>query len=306
MWGCRRIFCPVLRKWLESRRTAGFGLLARPFTGFLNWAAAVIYDCSDLWSKAGADRVLLGGWLFLHVKVPLINRAEQLICNCCETVFATSKYYQQKLDQRYGVQALLVENGVDFKAFEGNTSEIERPKWAGKGEASLGFVGGLKSWKLEFALPEAVFRERPQWQLILIGPVYGELNADFKALLKLPNVSWEGMVPRQDLPAYLKYFDLGLLPYLENDYNQALFPLKLYEYLACDLPVVGCGLPSTAGYAEEGLYSYSGGCPADYVAACEAALKWGNYRKERMAAAEAADWKRKFEYMLEQLKVDSA
>ena len=42
-------------------------------------------------------------------------------------------------------------------------------------------------------------------------------------------------------------FDVGLIPYLWNDYTRSCFPLKLYEYLAAGKPVVATGLPELAG-----------------------------------------------------------
>ncbi len=73
-----------------------------------------------------------------------------------------------------------------------------------------------------------------------------------------------------------------------------VFPLKLYEYLACGLPVVGCGLPSTEGRIEEGLYVHTAGRAEAVTRACEQALKWEGYLKKRREAAKDEDWQEKF------------
>ena len=40
------------------------------------------------------------------------------------------------------------------------------------------------------------------------------------------------------MPAYLKAFDVALVPYRLTDYTAAVYPAKLNEYLAMGLPVV--------------------------------------------------------------------
>ena len=83
------------------------------------------------------------------------------------------------------------------------------------------------------------------------------------------NVRWLGPKPYSELPRYVAAFDVGLIPYVENDYTRSCFPLKLYEYLAAGKPVVASGLPELAGM-EPDVVLVDG--PAAFVDAIEAAL----------------------------------
>jgi teichuronic acid biosynthesis glycosyltransferase TuaH len=86
---------------------------------------------------------------------------------------------------------------------------------------------------------------------------------------------------------------VGLIPYAANPYTAAVFPMKVYEYLAAELPVVSTPLPalrdvdaiSFARTAEE------------FERAVETALRdeTPKRRSERVALAEAHSWERRVE-----------
>lgn len=46
------------------------------------------------------------------------------------------------------------------------------------------------------------------------------------------------MKPYRELPAYLRFFDAAMIPFLVNDITNATSPLKLFEYMAGGKPVV--------------------------------------------------------------------
>jgi glycosyltransferase involved in cell wall biosynthesis len=51
------------------------------------------------------------------------------------------------------------------------------------------------------------------------------------------------------LPAYVQAFDVGIIPYVLNDWTRAVDPLKLLEYLAAGIPVVSTPIPEVHKYA---------------------------------------------------------
>ena len=60
----------------------------------------------------------------------------------------------------------------------------------------------------------------------------------------LPNVHWLGERDYTTLPAYLRCFDAGLIPFRHVPLTHNANPIKLYEYLAAGVPVVSTALPS--------------------------------------------------------------
>ena len=51
-----------------------------------------------------------------------------------------------------------------------------------------------------------------------------------------------GARPHAHLPAYIKGFDVGLIPYRRSEYTAHVYPTKLNEYLAMGIPVVATDL----------------------------------------------------------------
>lgn len=253
---------------------------------------SVIYDCSDRWLYAGHFQRTVTS----SIKKALVGRAEQMIINRADQLFASSRHLFESLKGKARGPVHLVENGVDYSLF----SQALQVGWNAD-RPVLGFIGGLKPWKIDFHLLLEAAKRRSDWRFVLIGETYGEMTPDFKALSEQPNVELFPAVPLEEVPRLMGNFNVGLLPYLNNRYNEGVFPLKFFEYLACGLPVVGCGLPSTTGYAAESIYYYlADNDPSDFIAACERALECRDSNiPERMAAARSADWAEKLQQIYE-------
>ena len=63
------------------------------------------------------------------------------------------------------------------------------------------------------------------------------------AIAGLPNVHLLGQKPHDELPAYCKGFDVGMIPYRIDERMTFVNPLKLREYLSAGLPVVSTPVP---------------------------------------------------------------
>jgi O-antigen biosynthesis protein len=61
------------------------------------------------------------------------------------------------------------------------------------------------------------------------------------------NVVFLGLKPQGDLPAYLSRMDVGLVPFIVSPTTHAVSPLKVFEYLACGVPVAAPPLRALEG-----------------------------------------------------------
>ena len=256
----------------------------------------IIYDCSDLWgSSIRPDKnklALITNWL--------LRRSESKIVRASDLVFATSDYLAERIEKLFKKKVLVFENGVDFNQFKANCNlgksilkEIPKPR--------LVFIGGMKA-KIDFALLKELAEKNPGWSVILIGPEPTIKNKAFDDLLLLKNVYWLGQVEPGEVPSYLHDIDVGLLPYKEDEYNEAVFPLKFFEYLAAGLPVVGCGISSTSRFSKPGIYVHTS--RDDFIAACRIAVSWAkdeNIIMERVNIARDASWSSKFNMMFNEV-----
>ena len=59
--------------------------------------------------------------------------------------------------------------------------------------------------------------------------------------------------PRRASPRHAAHFDVGIIPFLRNEFNRLCNPIKLQEYLALGFPIVATSLPAYERF--EGLVS---------------------------------------------------
>lgn len=109
-----------------------------------------------------------------------------------------------------------------------------------RGEVTLGFWGTLMESMFDAALVAHVATARPRWMIHLLGATDPEPHrASVLTQLKdLPNVVLHGAVAHDELPRYAKAFDVALAPFPDNAFTRGRDPIKVYEYLASQMPVV--------------------------------------------------------------------
>lgn len=159
------------------------------------------------------------------------------------------------------------------------------------------FHGVLSDFKLDVGLLAAVARQRPDWQLLLIGePREGQAESVLAPLRNLSNVHLLGARSYGDLPEYLARCDVGLLPNLLNSYTASMFPMKYYEYLAAGLPVVSTPLSFVADAT--GPLEVAG-TVEEFVVAIERQLHRGRLTQdEARAAVGDNNWDARLDRML--------
>jgi hypothetical protein len=108
----------------------------------------------------------------------------------------------------------------------------------------VGFYGGLDEYRMDVALMIKIARHIKPGTLVLIGPK----QMDLSRVLAEPNVKHIAQMPPQDLAAHAAHFDVGIIPFLQNDFNKMCNPIKLKEYLALGFPIVVMSLPAFEQY----------------------------------------------------------
>jgi glycosyltransferase involved in cell wall biosynthesis len=156
------------------------------------------------------------------------------------------------------------------------------------------FHGAITAAKLDFALLAGLARLRPEWSLVLAGPLdMGTPGTDPSVLTREPNVHLIGPRRHEELPLVLRGADAALIPYAVNPLTSSVFPMKVYEYLAAGLPVVSTPLPALAGVEAIAFADDAAGT----VAALERELAGDSpeRRRERSSAAAGHSWEARIE-----------
>jgi glycosyltransferase involved in cell wall biosynthesis len=210
-------------------------------------------------------------WIFAYNASPLVGKLGESLslyfCNDAFSLLVDSPTLQQriaslerevleKVDITFTVSEKLTEekarfhksvhtvrHGVDFPLFE--KAAAPRPADMPTGKPVVGYSGVIR-YMLDLEMIRYLADQKPEWDFVLVGPV-SESRSDFydqiQELKKRSNVRFLGPKRPEDLPAYIKAFDVCLLPYVKGEVSTYYAaPLKFYEYLAAGKCVV-----STAG-----------------------------------------------------------
>jgi glycosyltransferase involved in cell wall biosynthesis len=174
----------------------------------------------------------------------------------------------------------VVPNGVDAAIFRpGPPDAALRERWGVRKGPVLGFVGGLRPWHGIEVLPELLQRlatRHPDAQIVIAGdgPLRRELEAGFVERGLSARALFTGAVPHEEVPGLIRLFDLALAPYPALDHAFYFSPLKLFEYMACGVPVVAARLGQIAEIVTDGGNGllYSAGDLEALTAACNRLL----------------------------------
>jgi len=132
----------------------------------------------------------------------------------------------------------------------------------------LGFFGVIDE-RLDTALVDAVAAARPEWHVVMLGPV---VKIDPNLLPRRPNIHYLGSKQYEELPHYLAGWDVALLPFARNESTRFISPTKTPEYLAAGKPVVSTSIRDVVRpYGQQGLVRIADEGPA-FVRACTAAM----------------------------------
>lgn len=119
-----------------------------------------------------------------------------------------------------------------------------------EGKPIAGYYGVLADW-VDYELVDSLARSRSDWNFLLIGPAYdNSLQQRGRRLLDHPNVRWIGSRPYESLAAYLRLFDVALIPFVINNVTLSASPLKLYEYFGGGKPVISTAIPECESIPE--------------------------------------------------------
>jgi glycosyltransferase involved in cell wall biosynthesis len=219
----------------------------------------------------------------------MLEPLEALLLERVDAVVATARRLVMLKCPKSG-RAYHLPQGVNYDHFA--TPRSCPPELASLPRPILGFAGGVSPC-CDFELLRTVANAMPNASVALVGPVMVDLGAE-----RLPsNVHILGKRSYAELPAYVQAFDVGLIPYLLNDWTLSVDPLKLLEYLAAGIPVVTTPLPEVQKYAS---VVSQGSTPAAFLAAVRGAL--ATREPERASGRETAarnTWSRRARQFLE-------
>jgi len=220
-----------IRRWM---RATGFN---RPVIwSFL--PTPVAHDLMDHLDPALTIYYCIDDFVSSSPEARRIVRTEEAMFRRADLVFVTSETLRQRAT-KYSSRVHLFPFGVKFDAFDRVRQAERRPPadMAALKRPIVGYVGGLHQWVDQDLVVDLVGR-LPNATFAFVGPP----QTDLTRLQQCANVTLLGARPHADLPAYVREFDIGIVPYKLSDYTANVYPTKLNEYLAMGVPVVASDL----------------------------------------------------------------
>ena len=246
-----------LALWLYTPLVASFIDLVEP--------DAVVYDVMD-------D---LSAFRFAPSR---LREQEQYLLERADLVFAGGpSLHRSVVDRR--PDAHLFPSGVDAAHFaRALGDDLEVPgEVAPLARPVVGFIAVVDE-RTDLELLDAVAALRPDVTWVLVGPV---LKIKQSALPRQANLHYIGQQPYERLPAFLRSFDVAMMPFAINDATRSISPTKTLEYLAAGKPVVSTPVPDVIELY--GSMVRVAATPDEFVAAVDAALHEPDEAREQRA-----------------------
>ncbi len=220
-------------------------------------ASAIVYDCMDELSN-------------FKFAPPQLRELERELLSKADVVF-TGGYsiWEAKQDQHRNIHPM--PSSVDRAHFARarNLTPAQQPEdQRNLPGPRLGYYGVIDE-RMDLSLVAALAEARPDWSIVMVGPVVKINDAD---LPRLPNLHWLGGKTYDQLPLYLGGWDVALAPFAINEHTRFISPTKTPEYLAGGRPVVSTPIVDVVRhYGDlEGVRIAS--TPDEFVAECDVAV----------------------------------
>jgi len=240
--------------------------------------ALVVYDCMDELAA------------FKNAPKQLLQR-ENALLNIADLCFTGGPSLYESKRERHA-NAHCFSSSVDAKHFQKALDrDYSHPEQAHVPHPRLGFYGVIDE-RFDTELVRQVAEARPDWQIVLVGPV---VKIDPANLPRANNIHYMGQRTYDQLPQFLAGWDVCLLPFALNESTKFISPTKVLEYMAAELPSVST--PITDVKVPYGDVVAIADNPEQFIAACDRMLALTEGEKadlvERMRAIVAnTSWDR--------------
>lgn len=171
---------------------------------------------------------------------------EDFLFSQADLVFVTAEAIRERAVV-HAKHVYVFPSGVDFALFAtarehaavpGDLASLQRP--------IVGYVGAL-SGVMDQDLMLKMATRMPSVTFALVGPQY----TDISRLEACSNIKLLGARPHDEIPAYIKGFDVALIPYVVNQFTDSVYSCKLNEYLAMGVPVVATDMREIRRFVEK-------------------------------------------------------
>ena len=147
-------------------------------------------------------------------------------------------------------KAEYIPNGADVELFKSHPSAQLRKELGLNQAFVLGYVGVLREWidfEPIFAAVAAPITQFPDIRFLIVGEEGGlEKTRDLATKYGIADkIVFTGTIPYTQVPRYISCMDACLTARKVDPVAEKMLPLKIFEYMACEKPVISTRLTGT-------------------------------------------------------------
>lgn len=221
---------------------------------------------------------------------------ETALVHRVDLTIVPSRLLELKFAEAARGRVLYLPHGVDFEHFHYGCNDLPEEFTIIPSPRAI-YVGTIAGF-FDFELLEFAARTLPEVSFVLVGNP--KSYTDISETSKLSNVFFLGARSYDVLPRYLRNADVGIVPFKLIRYTDPLIPIKLYEYMACGLPVVSMKFKEFAYFKTP---AYLAQTCEDFVALIQRALDQKDKRKY-VEFARANTWSDRYRILKTELDSD--
>lgn len=194
-------------------------------------SASLVFDCMD-------DHVA-----FNATTAEAVLAAERRLVKRAHLTIFSSQTLAQRVGQRSAVRCSeVVNNGLaDELLAQTRANPVLRPKVDPVSPGpTMGYFGTLSNW-FDWPLVLHLLDAMPQARLALAGPIETTIPEH-------PRIRHVGLLPHAALANFASDCDVLVMPFALNALIEAVDPVKLYEYIALNLPALAPRYPESSRF----------------------------------------------------------
>jgi len=167
-----------------------------------------------------------------------INKSYESIFKLANVVITNCQHNFQLISEK-GAKPYLITNALSINI---NKIQYVKPDLLKKMVGPIiGYAGNMRD-RFDWGLIKSLASMRPGWNLVLIGELPNQ--SIYKDLICYPNIYFLGAMPASLALQYINFFDVGIIPHVNDKLSQSMNPLKLYVYRGLGLDVVSTDIPN--------------------------------------------------------------
>ncbi|MDD5039760.1 MAG: glycosyltransferase family 4 protein [Patescibacteria group bacterium] len=195
-------------------------------------------------------------------------------------------------------EVFVIPPGVDTQQFHYVRCEEIKKSLAGSPKnIVIGFVGGFAYERDLIFIVQAfkhLLAHHSQYKLVFVGdgPAKNDLESLSHSLGISKSIIFTGRVQHDDVPKYISSLDVGICHLPDNLAYRCSFPLKILEYLACNVPVLASDIIAHREIAKElsNVYLYNFSVDSFIEKLLEISFNTKKSSHEAREAIQAYDW----------------